>query len=70
MKLKDYAKMKINKIYHFDNMEIQIDADGQLWSHYPQYEEMWYPFYTNDRWYEKWKEKELIEGEFKNESWR
>ena len=56
--------MEINKIYHFDNMELRLDEDGELWSHYPQHEVMWYPFETNDVWFEMWKDKELIEGRF------
>lgn len=64
MKLKDYEKMEVNKIYHFDNMEIQRLEDGTLLSHYPQHETMWYEFYTDDEWYEKWKDRELVEGRF------
>ena len=64
MKLRDYEQMEVNKIYHFDNMEIKKIEDGTLLSHYPQYEEMWYPFFTDDKWYEKWKDIELIEGNF------
>ena len=64
MKLRDYEQMEVNKVYHFDNMEIAKDKDGGLYSHYPQFEEFWYPFSTNDMWFEKWKDRELIEGHF------
>lgn len=65
MKLKEYGQMEIGKIYHFDNMELRKEEDGTLLSHYPEHETMWYEFPADDKWFDLWKEMDLIEGPFK-----
>lgn len=64
MRLRNHDQMEVNKIYHLNNMEIRKTQDGMLWSHYPEFEKMWHPFSTNDKWFEKLQDKELIEGPF------
>lgn len=65
MKLKEHEKMKINQIYHFDNMELKKEEDGTLFSHYPEYEAMWQEFPLDDEWFMIFSNMELIEGPFK-----
>lgn len=57
LKLKDYKKMELNRIYKFDNLFLSYDGEILL-SHYTQ-EEFWYPFYETDKWFITWKDRDL-----------
>ncbi len=58
-RLMDFEQLPINRIYRFDNLFVVWDG-SMLLSKYPQ-ETMWYPWDISDQWFEKWKDRELID---------
>lgn len=57
LKLKDYKKMELNRIYKINNLSLSYDGTILL-SHYTS-EQFWYPFYEDDDFFITIKDKTL-----------